>query len=174
MSKCTLCQQNKSLSKYKYCFIGLPFSEKFSQFNIKEPRSSFESIDLPARDFPNVKSHFGDISKDDSKSKSGVMPSWTLKMPKLILDPEHFMINENPRNFAKEQIEKAANDKLEISEDSNKSTQENNYKESEGNLKTQNIYSKIYIRNNALLKVCLLAPFSKNIFHYRRFRSERE
>ena len=139
----TLCQQNKSLSKYKYCFIGLPFSEKFSQLNIKEPRSSFDSIDLPAGDFPNVKSHFGDISKDDSESKSGVMPSWTLKMPKLILDPEHFMINENPRNFAKEQIEKAAKGEIEISEDSKSSKQENNYKETKGNLKT--IYIYIYI-----------------------------
>ena len=97
--------------------------------NIKEPRSSLETINLPKVDFPNVKSHFGDIPKDESETKSGVMPSWTLKMPKLVLNPEHFMVNENPRNFVKEQIEKALSDKMEVPNSSKKSNEENIYKE---------------------------------------------
>ena len=75
--------------------------------NIKEPRSSLEDINLSASDFPNVKSHFGDLSKEESGTKSGVMPSWKIKMPSLKLTPEHFMINEEPRNFVKEHFEKA-------------------------------------------------------------------
>ena len=90
-------------------FLGLPFSEKFSQINIKELGSTFEDITIPGtEDFPNVKSHFGDIPKDESETKSGVMPSWTLKMPKLILSPEHFMINDRSKDFVKDQIEKAS------------------------------------------------------------------
>ena len=89
-------------------FLALPFSEKFSQLNIKEPRSSLQDLDVPKSEFPNVRSHFGDIPKEESETKSGIMPSWTIKMPKLILSPEHFMINENPRNFVREQIEKAS------------------------------------------------------------------
>ena len=99
--------------------------------NIKELRSSLETIDLPNVDFPNVKSHFGDIPKDESETKSSVMPSWTLKMPKLILAPEHFMVNDNPRNFVKEQIEKALKDEVEIPSDNKKSNDQNIYKEQE-------------------------------------------
>ena len=36
------------------------------------------------------------------------MPSWTIKMPSLKLSPEHFMINDDSRNFVKEQIERAS------------------------------------------------------------------
>ena len=91
----------------------MPFSETFSQINVKELGSTFEHITIPGTDdFPNVKSHFGDISKDESETKSGVMPSWTLKMPKLILNPEHFMINDRSRDFVKDQIEKASKDGL--------------------------------------------------------------
>ena len=51
-------------------FLGLPFSEKFSQINIKELGSTFEDITIPGtEDFPNVKSHFGDIPKDESETK---------------------------------------------------------------------------------------------------------
>lgn len=122
---------NKTLCKYKYCFTGLPFSEKFSQLNIKELRSSLETIDLPNDDFPNVKSHFGDIPKDESETKSGVMPSWTLKRPELKLNPEHFRFNENPRNFVKEHFENALKDEG-LAPNENKKTSEGNvYKERE-------------------------------------------
>ena len=36
------------------------------------------------------------------------MPNWTIKMPSLKLNPEHFMINEDPRNFVKEHFAKAS------------------------------------------------------------------
>ena len=35
------------------------------------------------------------------------MPNWTIKLPSLKLNPEHFMINEDPRNFVKEHFAKA-------------------------------------------------------------------
>merc|ERR1712136_105958 len=70
-------------SKSEKSSSGLPFSEKFSQLNIKEPRSSLEDINQSKSDFPNVKSHFRDIPKDESGTKSGVMPNWTIKMPSL-------------------------------------------------------------------------------------------
>ena len=38
-------------------------------------------------------------------------------MPTLILHPEHFMINDNPRNFVKEQIDKTAKDTAKIPDD---------------------------------------------------------
>ena len=55
------------------------------------------------------------------------MPNWTIKMPSLKLNPEHFMINEDPRNFVKEHFEKA-------SEKSDDETikDENKYKQNEG------------------------------------------
>ena len=46
-----------------------------------------------------------DVKKEESESKSGVMPKWRLFMPQLILEPEHFMLNDNPRNYIKEQLE---------------------------------------------------------------------
>ena len=49
------------------------------------------------------------------------MPTWTLQMPTLILDPEHFMINDSPRNFVKEQIDKATKD-ITKTPDDNKNT----------------------------------------------------
>ena len=111
-----ICFTNKAKSQpfnNTNIFLGLPFSEKFSQINIKELGSTFEDITIPGtEDFPNVKSHFGDIPKDESETKSGVMPSWTLKMPKLILNPEHFMINDRSKDFVKDQIEKASKDGL--------------------------------------------------------------
>ena len=84
--------------------------------NIKEPRESSGDVDLPL-DFPNLKSHFDDVPKNESESQSGVMPRWTLQMPTLILQPEHFMINDNPRNFVKEQIEKAVKDIAKVPDD---------------------------------------------------------
>ena len=36
------------------------------------------------------------------------MPNWTIKMPSLKLNPEHFMINEDPRNFVKEHFAKSS------------------------------------------------------------------
>ena len=47
-----------------------------------------------------------DLPKDESETKSGVMPNWRLIQPTLILHTEHFMVNDNPRNFVKEQIDK--------------------------------------------------------------------
>ena len=61
----------------------------------------------PSGDFPNLKSHFADIPKEESETKSEVMPSWRLIQPTLILHPEHFRVNDNPRDFVKEQIDKA-------------------------------------------------------------------
>ena len=48
-------------------------------------------------------------------------------MPSLKLSPEHFMINEGPRNFVKEHIEKA----LEGSDDED-AKETKNYKQAEG------------------------------------------
>ena len=74
-----------------------------------------------------MKSHFRDIPKDESGTKSGVMPNWTIKMPSLKLNPEHFMINEDPRNFVKEHFEKASEDiDDEMTKDASK------YKQAEG------------------------------------------
>ena len=94
--------------EYKYYFLGSAFSQKFSQLNIKEPRTS--SKDVNPLDFPNLNSHFVDVPKNESETQSGVMPGWTLRMPTLILHPEHFSINDSPRNFVKEQIDKAGKD----------------------------------------------------------------
>ena len=66
----------------------------------------FAGLD-PSGDFPNLKSHFADIPKEESETKSGVMPGWRLIQPTLILHPEHFRLNDNPRDFVKEQIDKA-------------------------------------------------------------------
>ena len=52
------------------------------------------------------------------------MPSWTIKMPSLKLSPEHFMINDDSRNFVKEQIEKAS--------DGNDEAKTKTYKQDQG------------------------------------------
>ena len=61
------------------------------------------------------------------------MPSWTIKMPSLKLSPEHFMINDDSRNFVKEQIERASD-----GTDETKTKDTKTYKQDQGKKNKQN------------------------------------
>ena len=64
------------------------------------------------------------------------MPGWRLIQPTLILHPEHFRLNDNPRDFVKEQIDKAREG---LSADSDTKSKEPKYPSSD------NIKGKVVI-----------------------------